>query len=142
MGAKDNLELIEQYQQAVRDQDRARAGALLADGVVFRAAGVPRAMGGVIEGRDAVLDTLGQAGGRFEAKQVFGDDNNVCVVGKVTASAFPGNAYLRGADKPYSTYECIVYRIAGGKIAESTAYLNWLDPYVQTGLIDASTFTK
>ncbi len=35
-----------------------------------------------------------------------------------------------------------MYRIAGGKVVESTAYLNWLDPYVQIGLVDASTLTR
>ena len=28
-----------------------------------------------------------------------------------------------------------------GRVAESTAYLNWLDPYVQVGLVDASNLT-
>ena len=143
MGAKENLEVIEEYQRATREQDWDRASSLLADDAVFRMAGVPRAMGGVSEGRDAILATVRQGGslGSFEAKQVFGDDNNVCVVGKVTANRFPGNQFLRGADASYTTYECVVYRVAGGKIAESTAYINWLDPYVQTGIVDAASLT-
>jgi hypothetical protein len=35
-----------------------------------------------------------------------------------------------------------VYRVADGKVAESTAYVNWLDPYVQVGLVDPSTFIR
>ena len=73
---------------------------------------------------------------------MFGDDKHVCLVGKVTAERFIGSQHLRGADQPYSTYECVVYRIADGKVAESTAYVNWLDPYVQLGLVDVSTLTR
>jgi hypothetical protein len=63
-------------------------------------------------------------------------------VGVVTADGWPGNEVLRGADRPYSTYECVVYRIANGKVAESTTYINWLDPYVQVGLVDMDTVTR
>jgi ketosteroid isomerase-like protein len=73
---------------------------------------------------------------------MFGDDEHVCVVGKVTAVSFLGSQHLQGAERPYSTYECIVYRIADGKMAESTAYINWLDPYVQVGLVDVGTLTR
>jgi ketosteroid isomerase-like protein len=47
MTAKHNLELVEQLQQATRDQDYDRLGDLLADDAVFRMAGVPQALGGV-----------------------------------------------------------------------------------------------
>ena len=70
------------------------------------------------------------------------DDTHVCVIGKVNATRFPGNDYLEGADKPYSTYQCTVYTIADGKVAESTSYVNWLDPYVQVGLVDPSSLTR
>jgi hypothetical protein len=105
---------------------------------------VPAALGGVLWGRAAIVDQLRQTAGvsRFEVKQMFGDDEHVCLVGKVSAERFLGSQYLRGADLPYSTYECIVYRIANGKLAESTAYINWLDPYVQLGLVEASTLTR
>jgi ketosteroid isomerase-like protein len=142
MGQSESLKLIEQVQQAVRDRDFDRYGELIADDAVFRVAGVPAGMGGVLKGRQAIVDQMRQGGGSFEVKKMFGDDENVCLVGKVRAERFPGNQVLRGADQPYSTYECIVYRIAGGKVAESTAYLNWLDPYVQVGLVDASTLTR
>jgi ketosteroid isomerase-like protein len=142
MGTKENLKLIDELQQAGRDRNYDRYGELLADDAVFRAAGVPAGMGGVTKGRQAIVDQMRQGGGRFEIKKMFGDDEHVCVVGKVNAEGFPGNQVLRGADQPYSTYECIVYRVAGGKVAESTVYLNWLDPYVQMGLVDASTLTR
>ena len=144
MGAKANLELIEQFLQAARDQDVERYGQLLADDATFRAAGVPAGLGGVLHGREAIVEQLRRIAGasRFEIKHMFGDDQNVCVVGKVTAERFAGSVYLKGADRPYTTYECIVYRIADGKVAESTAYVNWLDPYVQMGLVDASTLTR
>lgn len=142
MGATENLTLIEQLQQAARDRDYDRYGELLAEDAVFRVAGVPAGMGGVLTGRQAIVDQFRQTAGAFEIKQMFADDEHVCLVGKVRAERFPGNQVLRGADRPYSTYECIVYRIAGGKVAEWTAFLNWLDPYVQVGLVDASTLTR
>jgi ketosteroid isomerase-like protein len=143
MGAKENLELIEELQQAARDRDFDRYGALLTDDAVFRMAGVPAAMGGVTAGRQAVVDQF-RATARdstFALKQMFGDDKHVCAIGKVAAERFPGSAFLRGAEHPYSTYECVVYHIEGGRVAESTAYINWLDPYVQMGLVEASTLT-
>lgn len=143
MSAKQNIELIEEVQRALRGQDYDRYGELLTDDAVSRMAGVPAGMGGVLTGREAIVDQFRRTGGAgtFEVKTMFGDDERVCVVGKVTAPRFPGNEYLRGADRPYATYECIVYKIAGGKVAEWTTYLNWLDPYVQVGLVDATTLS-
>jgi ketosteroid isomerase-like protein len=143
MGVKKNLKLIKELQRAARDQNFDRYRQLLADDATFRAAGVPASLGGVLVGREAIVDQLRQTAGAgtFEIKQMFGDDKHVCVVGKVTAERYIGSQYLQGADHPYSTYECIVYRIAGGKVAESTAYINWLDPYVQVGLVDVKTLT-
>ena len=144
MGAKENMALIEELQQAARDLDFDRYGQLIAEDATFRAAGVPVALGGVLSGRDAIVEQLRRTAGagRFEGKEMFGDDEHVCLVGKVTAERFLGSQHLRGADLPYSTYECIVYRIANGRVAESTAYVNWLDPYVQVGLVDVSTLTR
>ena len=144
MGAKQNLELIEELQLAARDQNFDRYGQLLADDATFRAAGVPAGLGGVLMGRNAIVDQLRQTAGtsRFEIKQMFADDRHVCVVGKVTAERYLGSQYLQGADSPYGTYECVVYRIAGGKVAEATTYVNWLDPYVQVGLVDLNTLTN
>lgn len=144
MGAKENLELIETLQQATRDRDFDRYGALLSEDATQRMAGVPAAMGGVTSGRQAIVDQLrATAGpGNFDVKQMFGDDKHVCVVGKMTAAQFPGNQFLQGADQPFATYQCTVYEVAGGKVANWTTYVNWLDPYVQVGLVDASTLTS
>ena len=141
MSAKTNLELVEELQRAARDGDSERYGELIADDVVFRMAGVPDALGGVTRGREAVLEQIrATAGaGQMDVKTVFADDDNVCVVGKLSAERFVGNAYLKPKDVPFSTYECVVYRIEDGRIAESTAYVNWLDPYVQIGLVDAAS---
>lgn len=143
MGAKENLELVEELRQAAQDRDFDRYGSLLAEDVVFRMAGVPGALGGVTRGRKAVLDQVREmtSGGHFEIKEMFGDDRHVCVVGKMTAERFPGNQYLRSADRPYSTYQTVIYRIAEGKVTESTSYVNWLDAYVQAGLVDVTTLT-
>ena len=143
MAAKQNLELVEQLQHATREQDYERFADLLAVDAVFRMAGVPAALGGVTSGRQAIVEQFraNAGGGSVQIKQMFGDDKNVCVVAKVTAEGWPGNEVLRGSDRPYSTYECIVYRITNGKVAESTTYLNWLDPYVQVGLVDVNTLT-
>ncbi|HSJ19055.1 MAG TPA: hypothetical protein VK964_00640 [Nocardioidaceae bacterium] len=48
MGAKQNLELVEELQQAARDRAFDRYGELLAADAVFRIAGVPARMGGVV----------------------------------------------------------------------------------------------
>jgi len=144
MGAKHNLELIEELYQARHDGDFDRFGALVADDAVFRMAGVPSGLGGVTSGRQAIVDWVRAtvSGGTFEIKQLFGDDKNVCVVGKATAEGWPGNEVLRGVSRPYSTYECVVYHITDGKVVESTTYVNWLDVYVQVGLVDLATLTN
>ena len=83
---------------------------MLAADAVFRIAGVPARMGGVVTGRQAIVDQVRRTAddSSFEIKEMFGDDKNVCFVGKVTAERFSGNEHLRGANRPYTTYECIV----------------------------------
>jgi hypothetical protein len=34
-----------------------------------------------------------------------------------------------------------VYDIENGRVAGSTTYVNWLDPYVQVGLVDGASLT-
>lgn len=143
MGAKENLQIIEGMQEAARNGNWALYAEHLADDVTFRMAGVPRGLGGVSEGRDAVVATMRQnaetTGGTFEQKDVTADDTHVCVVGKISGPRFPGNAFLRSAEEPYSTYECVVYRLDNGRVKESTAYVNWLDVYTQVGLVDPTS---
>ena len=144
MGAKENLELIEELRHAAEDQDFERYGSLLAEDATLRMAGVPGTLGGLMKGREAIVSfarTAATGTGRFEVKEMFADDHHVCVVGKMTSDRFPGNQYLKSADRPYSTYQCSIYRIVDGKVAEWTTYVNWLDAYVQTGLVAVSSLT-
>ena len=71
---------------------------------------------------------------------MFADDSHVCVVAGVT-TVLAGTRFLRGNDQPYSAFECTTYRIGAGRILEETTYVNWLDVYVQTGLVDPKSLT-
>ena len=51
MGAQENIRIVQDYMQAVRDRDEGRMGDILADNAVVLVAGVPRALGGVVQGR-------------------------------------------------------------------------------------------
>lgn len=142
MGAKQNVAVVEQLQEAQRSRDWAAYAALLADDCVFRMAGVPAALGGTTKGKDAVRAFFesGPANTKVDIRQVIADDNNVVVIQKLSASSFPGSEVFKSADSPYSTYECVVYRLANNKVVESTAYVNWADVYVQTGVLDVGAF--
>jgi ketosteroid isomerase-like protein len=143
MGAKENLELVGRLRKAGADGDLETYGACIADDAVWRMAGVPAGMGGVTKGREAVLAAVSQAGpGWFDVKDEFADDDHVCVIGRLTAESFSGNEHLRGSDVSFSTYQCLVYRVADGKVTECTAYVNWLDPYVQVGLVDPGSLAR
>ena len=67
MGARENLELIEELQQAARDLDFDRYGQLIAEDAVFRAAGVPDALGGVLSGGEAIVEQLRRTAGASRA---------------------------------------------------------------------------
>src|SRR3990172_7045931 len=75
-----------------------------------------------------------------DIRTVFADDDHVCAVMKVSGP-FAGNQYFRGSDRPFSTYECVVYGLDGGRIREQTVYMNFLDVYVQAGLVPLSSLT-
>jgi ketosteroid isomerase-like protein len=144
MGSQENIKLVQEFVKAMRDRDEARYGALLADDAVIRVAGVPRALGGVTQGREAILDNFRQLnapGGDAEIRSIFADDSHVCAIMKI-AGSFAGNQYFRGNDKPFNTYEALVFDIQGGRIAEQTVYMNFLDVYVQAGLVPLSTLTS
>ena len=143
MGAQDNIKVIEQLQQAFRDRDEKRYGELFTEDAVIRLAGVPRALGGVTQGREQILANFRQlppAQGDADVRTVFADDEHVCAVMKVSGP-FAGNQYFRGSDRPFSTYECVVYGLDGGRIREQTVYMNFLDVYVQAGLVPLSSLT-
>ena len=68
MGAKENLELIEELQRAVRDLDFERYGQLLADDATLRTGGVPAGLGGVLTGRQAIVDQFRLTAGRVQRR--------------------------------------------------------------------------
>ncbi len=142
MGSQENIKVVQDLIQANRDRDEARLSQLLTEDAVIRVAGVPHALGGVTQGRDQILANLREQGpaGQAEIRSIFADDNNVCAVLKVSGP-FTGSQHFRGSDRPFSTYECIVYGLDGGRIKDQTVYMNFLDVYVQAGLVPLSSLT-
>lgn len=142
MSAKQNLEAIEELHEAARAGDWSRYGELLDEDATARMAGVPADLGGVINGRDAIVDFVKNGSAQFEPKHVFGDDTNVCVVSRFASAEFLGNEFLKGAAKPFTTWQCQIYRLVDGRVAEMTNYVNWLDVYIQTGLVDPGSLVR
>ncbi len=142
MGSQENIKTVQDLIQANRDRDEARLSQLLTEDAVIRVAGVPRALGGVTQGRDQILANLREQGpaGQAEIRSIFADDNNVCAVLKVSGP-FTGSQHFRGSDRPFSTYECIIYGLDGGRIKDQTVYMNFLDVYVQAGLVPLNSLT-
>ena len=142
MGSQENIKVVQDLIQANRDRDEARLSQLLTEDAIIRVAGVPRALGGVTQGRDQILANLREQGpaGQAEIRSIFADDNNVCAVLKVSGP-FTGSQHFRGSDRPFSTYECIVYGLDGGRIKDQTVYMNFLDVYVQAGLVPLNSLT-
>lgn len=145
MTAKQNLETIERAQEAMRAGDLDAAAACYREDAVLRMAGVPAALGGRIEGRDAIRAFFATSTGTgdVEERDRIADDTHVCLINKLRGSQFTGNDALQGKDAPFSTLQCVVYRFdGGGQIAESTMFVNWMDVYTQTGLIDLTGLTR
>ena len=143
MGSQENIKVVQAAMQAFRDRDEKRYGELLAEDAVIRVAGVPRALGGVTQGREQILANFREqapAAGEMEVRSIFADDNHVCAVQKISGP-FSGNQYFRGSDRPFSTYEAVIYELAGGRIREQTVYMNFLDVYVQAGLVPLGSLT-
>ena len=142
MGSQENIKVVQDLIQANRDRDEARLSQLLTEDAVIRVAGVPRALGGVTQGRDQILANLREQApaGQAEIRSIFADDNNVCAVLKVSGP-FTGSQHFRGSDRPFSTYECIVYGLDSGRIKDQTVYMNFLDVYVQAGLVPLNSLT-
>lgn len=142
MGAQENIRIVQDFIKAFSEGNEAGYGSLLAEDAVLRVAGVPRALGGVAQGREQILQTFRQAGapGEAEIRTIFADDTHVCAVERVSAT-FNGNRYLRGTGRPYTTYECLVFKIERGRIRELTNYTNFLDVYVQAGLVSLDSLT-
>ena len=143
MGAQDNIRIVQDLVKATRDRDESRYGSLFAEDAIVRVAGVPRALGGVTQGREQILTNFRQLGppaGEAEIRSIFADDSHVCAIMKV-AGPFNGTQYFRGTGKPFTTYEALVFNIEGGRIREQTVYMNFLDVYVQAGLVPLSSPT-
>ena len=137
MGSKESIDVVMQLDDALRERDFARMHELFAEDAVTRMAGMPASLGGACKGRDTILDYLRHAPrGPFEVRGVFGDDENVCVTGKWNVKTFPGRGMLRGGDQGFTTWEADIYRVRNGRIVEAVSYLNWLDAYVQMGMVD------
>ena len=137
MGTQENLKLVQDLMQAARQRDARKYGEFFAEDASIRVAGVPHALGGVTRGREQILANFAQQtgpAGQADIRSMFADENHVCAIVKVSNN-FNGTQYFRGTGKPFSTYECVVYDIEGGRIKGQTVYMNFLDVYVQAGLI-------
>ncbi len=137
MGAQENIKLVQDLMQAARSRDVRKYGEFFADDAAIRVAGVPRTLGGLTRGREQIVANFAQQSGpagEAEIRSVFADEGHACAIVKVNGN-FAGTQYFRGTGKPFSTYECIVYDIENGRIKGQTVYMNFLDVYVQAGLI-------
>ncbi len=140
MAGKSAVDVVMELQTAMRERDFARMRELFAADAVTRMAGMPRAIGGACEGREAILQYLGVAPrGPFEVRGVFSDEENVCVTGKWHVHTFPGRGILRAGDQGFTTWEADIYRVRDGQIVEAVSYINWLDAYVQMGIVDLAS---
>jgi ketosteroid isomerase-like protein len=136
VGANEGFQVVHEVLAAVAAADAPRAAELYNETAIMRMAGVPRSFGGVVEGREAIVRDIAQrAPTTLDVRLVFGDDTHVCAVAKRTGTLTATQTF-RGNDESFSTYECVVFRLEDGRIAEQTTYVNWLDAYVQTGVLD------
>lgn len=142
MTKTNSIQVVEKLYRVLHDHDWDELSRMVSDDAVFSMAGLPRELGGVLEGRDAIIPAiaaLNQApGGSFTIHRMFGNEEDVCVLGEWSVPSFPGTELLRGSDQGFTTAECDVYRIKGGHLVEAVSYVNWLHAYVQMGLIDVA----
>ena len=137
MGSRENIKLVQDLMEAARKRDSRKYGEFFAEDAVMRVAGVPHTLGGLTSGREQIIANFAQQSGpagQAEVRSVFADDSHACAIVKVNGN-FSGTQYFRGTGKPFSTYECIVYDIENGRIKGQTVYMNFLDVYVQAGLV-------
>jgi len=139
MSVESNRTAIESLLIAVRNRDDAAFASAYADDAVVRQSGVPESLGGVQRGRDAIVENFRrQDPWTVDVRLMFGDDTHVCVVGKLSG-IMTGTQTLKGNGQPFTTYECAVYRLRDGLIEEQLVFVNWLDAYVQSAMIDLGT---
>jgi hypothetical protein len=144
VGTVENLELVERLTKAKETQDFETYAAGLAEHAVFMMAGVPEDLGGVLRGRDAIIDEFRRTRGlsHWKTSDMFGDDNHVCVVGKTTVERMVGTDAIEELERGYVTHECVVYWIEDGLVVKFIAYINWLAAYIQSGKIDISAILR
>ena len=144
MGAKASVALVEEITQAKSDENYDRYWELLTEDAVFRMAGIPPALGGVIKGRDAIVEEFRRTTGlsKWKTTIMFGDDTNVCVVGVTTVERFKGGGFVRDSEHGYVTDECVVYKVRDGQVCEITAFINFLSAFIQAGLLDPSALIQ
>jgi ketosteroid isomerase-like protein len=136
---ESNRVTIEALLAATRDHDEGAFGAVYADDAVIRQSGVPESLGGVLRGRNDIVENFRrQDPARIDVRMMFGDDTHICVVGKLSGIT-TGTEKLKGSNQPFITYECSVYRFRDGLIEQQLVFVNWLDPYVQAGLVDIAS---
>ena len=129
-------DVVESLFAAVARGDTAAAGECYAEDAVVRMAGVPRHLGGVVEGREAItVDIAQRPTSTLEVRHVFADGDNVCAVVK-RSGPLAATQMFRGSAGEFTTYECVVFTLDERRVKEQTTYVNWLDAYVQAGLID------
>lgn len=138
----ENLDLVRRLHKAMADRDEAAFPSFYAEKAVQRVAGVPRELGGVVEGRDAIAQNLRRHDLEwYDIKQLIGDEGSVCLIARLSGIA-AGSAYFKGNMRPYTTYASIVYRIEDGKIVEETHYANWMSVFVQTGMMEVKKLLR
>ena len=85
-----------------------------------------------------VADIAERPQSTLDVRLTFGDDKHACAIVKRTSTVTTTETF-RGSNSEFTSYECIVFQTEGGRVKEQTTYVNWLDAYVQSGLIDVGT---
>ena len=95
----------------------------------------------MLRGRTAIVENFRrQDPATVDVRLIFGDDTHVCVVGRLSG-IMTGTAKLKGNNQPFTSYECAVYTFRNGLIDQQLLFVNWLDPYVQVGIVDVASLT-
>ena len=96
MTFESNVAAIEALLAAIRDRDEAAFGAAYADDAVVRQSGVPESLGGVLRGRNDIVENFRrQDPAAVDVRFMFGDATHVCVVGKLSGIV-TGTEKLKG----------------------------------------------
>jgi ketosteroid isomerase-like protein len=136
VSSESNRAVIESLLTAIRERDDAAFSRAYAEDAVVRQSGVPESLGGVLRGRDAIVENFRrQDPWAVDVKLMFADDTHACVVGKFSG-IMTGTQAFKGNGQPFTMYECTVYTVRDDRIEEQLMFANWMDAYVQTGIVD------